>query len=193
MRTTRGRHPHNRLDELDRSLLGLTGLLNQRPVSLHAVERTLAVHIALPARAVPLQGAWLQLEPEQRTAIGRGGRNQALGRGTLVGGRVWDQEAGIPIVLGPMGFREAPAFLPTGTGFGQMRVLLGFILGGAFDVRLQLTIRPESVPSSKLGTAGSMRLGWTAWLTSRPRSYRQWRRLWLVPASRKSEAERCTT
>jgi type VI secretion system protein ImpH len=170
MRTTRGRRPHNRLDGLDRSLLGLTGLLNQKPVSLHAVERTLAVHFALPVRAAPLRGAWLQLEPEQRTAIGRGGRNRALGENALVGGRVWDQAAGILIVLGPMGFREALAFLPTGAGFAQMRVLLGFILGDAFEVRLQLTIRPESVPSSKLGKTGSMRLGWTGWLTSRPRN-----------------------
>lgn len=169
MRTTRRRHPDNRLHGLDRSLLGVTGLLNQRPVSLHAVERALVVHFAVPVRAVPLQGAWLQLEQEQRTAIGRDGRNQALGRGALVGGRVWDQEAGILIALGPMQFREALAFLPTGTGFAQMRVLLGFILGEAFDVRLQLKIRPESVPSSRLGTEGSMRLGWTAWLTSRPR------------------------
>jgi type VI secretion system protein ImpH len=190
MRTTRGRHPHNRLDGLDRSLLGLTGLLNQRPVSLHAVERTLAVHFALPVRAVPLQGAWLQLEPEQRTAIGPGGRNQALGRDALVGGRVWDQEAGILIALGPMGFREAFAFLPTGTGFAQMRVLLGFILGDAFDVRLQLTIRPQSVPASKLGKTGSMRLGWTAWLSSRRRSEPAVATIVLCAASGKSEAER---
>jgi type VI secretion system protein ImpH len=169
MRTTRRRHPHNRLDGLDRSLLGLTGLLNQKPVSVHAVERTLAVHFALPVRAIPLQGGWLQIEPDQRTAIGRNGRNQALGRDALVGGRVWDQGAGILIVLGPIGFREALAFLPTSTGFAQMRVLLGFILGDAFEVRLQLTIRPESVPLSRLGAAGSTRLGWMGWLTSRPR------------------------
>jgi type VI secretion system protein ImpH len=189
MRTTRGRHPRNRLDGLDRSLLGLTGLLNQRPVSLHAVERTLAVHFAAPVRAVPLQGAWLQLEPEQRTAIGQGGRNQALGRDAVVGGRVWDQEAGILIALGPMGFRQALAFLPTGTGFAQMRVLLGFILGDAFDVRLQLTIRPEDVPSSKLEKAGSMRLGWTAWLTSRPRSSPGMATIVLGASLRHSEAE----
>lgn len=186
MRTTRGRHPHNRLGGLDRSLLGLTGLLNQRPVSLHAVERALAVHFAVPVRAVPLQGAWLQLDPEQRSAIGRSGRNRALGRDALVGGRVWDQEAGILIALGPMEFRTAFVFLPTGTGFAQLRVLLGFILGDAYDVRLQLTIRPESVPSSKLGRTGSLHLGWTAWLISRPRSQPAVSRIVLCAPSGKS-------
>jgi type VI secretion system protein ImpH len=165
-----GRQAHNRLDGLDRSLLGLTGLLNQRPLSLHAVERTLTVHFALPARAIPLQGVWLHLEPEQRTAIGCSGRNQALGTGAVLGARVWDQEAGILIALGPMGFCEALAFLPDGIGFGEMRTLLGFVLGGAFDLRLQLTIRPQDMPPSMLEKTGFMRLGWTTWLTSRPRS-----------------------
>lgn len=169
-RIAQGRHPRNRLDGLDRSLLRLTGLLNSKPLSLHAVERTLAVHFALPVRAIPLQGGWLQLEPEQQTAIGATGRNQALGAGAVLGTRVWDQSAGILIALGPIGFYEALAFLPAGIGFAQMRTLLDFILGGAYDVRLRLTIRPQDMPLSALGKTGSMRLGWTAWLTSRPRS-----------------------
>jgi type VI secretion system protein ImpH len=178
---------------LDRSLLGLTGLLNQRPLSLHAVERTLTVHFALPARALPLQGVWLQLEPEQRTAIGCSGRNQALGTGAVLGARVWDQEAGILIALGPMGFLEALAFLPDGIGFGEMRTLLGFILGGAFDVRLQLAIRPQDMPPSMLERTGFMRLGWTAWLTSRPRSSPGIVTIILCAGSGNSEAQRCAT
>ena len=170
MRNTGGRHPRDRLDGLQRSLLGLTGLLNQKPVSLHAVERALAAHLGLQVRAIPLQGAWLQLEAAQRTAIGRVGRNQALGRDTVLGGRAWDQEAGILIVLGPMGFREALALLPAGTGFEQTLVLLGFMLGNAFDIHLRVTIRADDVPLSKLGETGFMRLGWTSWLTSRSRS-----------------------
>jgi type VI secretion system protein ImpH len=169
-RTTRGRHPRNRLQGLDRSLLGLTGLLNQRPLSLHAVERVLCVHFGLSVQVIPLRGGWLELEPEQRTAIGVRGRNQTLGAGAVIGARVWDQQAGILIALGPMDLREALAFLPKGSAFGQMQTLLGFILGGAFDVRLQLRVRAQDVPPSRLGRAGSMSLGWTAWVTSRPRT-----------------------
>jgi type VI secretion system protein ImpH len=170
MRITQGRHPRNRLDGLDRSLLGLTGLLNQRPLSLHAVERVLFVHFALPVRAIPLRGGWLYLDPEQRTVIGGSGRNQALGAGAVIGERVWDQQAGILIALGPMGLREALAFLPTGSAFGAIRTLLGFVLGGAFDVRLQLTIRAGDISLSKIDSTVAMRLGWTAWLTSQPRT-----------------------
>ena len=193
MRNTRGRDARNRLDGLDRSLLGLTGLLNQRPVSLHAVERTLAMHLDLPVYATPLQGAWLQLDVEQRTAIGRSGRNQALGASALVGGRAWDQQAGVLIALGPMGFHQALALLPTGAGFSQIRVLLGFMLGDAFDVRLRLTIRPEDVPASSLGKTGFLRLGWTAWLTSRPSKSPGILTIAVGAASGGSEAPRCTT
>lgn len=170
MRFTRGRHPRNRLNGLDRSLLGLAGLINQRPVSLHAVERTLAVHFALPVRAVPLFGVWLELEPRQRTAIGLNGRNQALGGGAVLGARVWDQAGGIVIALGPVGFLEALGFLPDGAAFGEMRTLLAFLLGGRLDLRLQLTIAPEGMPLSRIARSGSMRLGWSAWLTSRRRT-----------------------
>jgi type VI secretion system protein ImpH len=168
-RFTLGRHPRNRLDGLDRSLLGLAGLLNQRPLSLHAVERTLYAHFALPVRAIPLRGLWLRLESEQRTAIGASGRNRALGDGAVLGARVWDQAGGVLIALGPMGFREALSFLPNGTAYAQMRRLLDFLFGGAFAVRLELTINPQDMPVSKLEHGSSMRLGWAAWLTSRPR------------------------
>jgi type VI secretion system protein ImpH len=169
MRVTRGRHPRNRLDGLDRSLLGVTGLLNQKPLSLHAVERTLNVHFGVPVRAIPMRGVWLELEPGQRTAIGPSGRNQALGHGTVLGARVWDQAGGILITLGPLGFHEALAFLPDGTAFREMRRLVDFLLGRAFALSLQLTINPQDMPISKLEKGGAMRLGWTGWLTSRPR------------------------
>jgi type VI secretion system protein ImpH len=169
MRITRGRHPRNRLDGLDRSLLGLTGLLNQKPLSLHAVERTLNVHFGVPVKAIPMRGVWLELEPGQRTAIGPSGRNQALGGGAVLGARVWDQAGGILIALGPLGFHEALAFLPDGTAFREMRRLLDFLLGRALAISLQLTINPEDMPLSKLERGGPIRLGWTAWLTSRPR------------------------
>jgi type VI secretion system protein ImpH len=169
MRITRGRHPRNRLDGLDRSLLGLTGLLNQRPLSLHAVERTLGVHFGLPVRIIPLRGVWLQFEPDQRTAIGASGQNRGLGDGAVLGARVWDQAGGILIALGPMGFREALTFLPNGSAFAHMRTFVDFLLGGAFAARLQLTVRPQDMPLGRLEHGGSMRLGWATWLTSRPR------------------------
>jgi type VI secretion system protein ImpH len=169
MRVTRGRHPRNRLDGLDRSLLSLTGILNQKPFSLHAVERTLNVHFGVPVRAIPMRGVWLALEPAQRTAIGPSGQNRALGDGTVLGSRVWDQAGGILITLGPVGFHEALAFLPDGTAFREMRRLVDFLLGRAFALSLQLTINPQDMPISKLEKGGAMRLGWTAWLTTRPR------------------------
>jgi len=51
-----------------------------------------------------------------------------------------------------------------------MAVLLSFMLDDTFDLRLQLAVRAEDVPSSRLGKTGYMHLGWTAWLASRPRS-----------------------
>lgn len=112
---------------------------------------------------------WLDLEPEERTTIGASGRNQVLGDGAVLGGRVWDQAGGILIAVGPMTFREALTFLPNGTAFAKMRTLADFLLGGAFAVSFRLTINPQDMPVSRLEHGGSVRLGWAAWLTSRPR------------------------
>lgn len=154
-----------RLPRLMQSLVAATGLLNQRPVSAHALQRLLEGHFGLRVGMVPLQGRWLALAKDQVTRLGRSG---TLGRDAVLGRRVWDQQAGLGIEIGPMDLPRFLSLLPGGPGHDDLVGLVGFALGGVFDVDLRLVLRAADVPEARLGRAGA-RLGWTSFLGRRPR------------------------
>lgn len=159
-----------RLGGLEPSLLEAAGMLNMRPVSAHALQRLLAAHFGVPAGVCPLQGGWLALEEDEQTRLGRAGPR--LGAGAVLGRRVWDQGAGILLHLGPMHWALFAAMLPGGAAHLALTRLVGLLLGGMLDVRVELRLRPEETPAARLGggDAGRARLGWSAWLGSRPRA-----------------------
>jgi type VI secretion system protein ImpH len=165
----------------DRGLLYLAGLLNERPVSLHAVERAVAHHLGVPVRGEPFLGGWLPLPPDQTMVLGRRGRNNRLGTTSLLGCRVWSQSGGIRLVLGPLSLAEFDSLLPTGEAHVRLKRLLGYMLNGEVAVELDLHLvttemerwigkrrrKADEVPGPKaplrLG-AGGLRLGWKSWL-----------------------------
>jgi type VI secretion system protein ImpH len=167
--TSLGRRPKPRLDGLERSLLHLTGLLNQRPVSLHAIERLLAQHFGVAVRGIPLQGRWFALEPADVSLIGSGGRNNRLGQAVL-GRRIWETAAGITLEFGPLDLAHFQSFLPGGAAHSPLRRLLGFGLGGSIAVDARLLLKAPEVPAAKLGRQSGTALGWTSWLGKRPGS-----------------------
>jgi type VI secretion system protein ImpH len=166
---------------VDRGLLHLTGLLNQRPISLHAVERAVAHHLGVAVRGEPFVGGWLALPPDQAMVLGRNGRNNSLGQTSLLGSRVWSQSTGIRLVLGPLSLAEFDSLLPTGDAHGRLKRLLGYMLGGEVAVELELHLVTTEIrrwigrSARKLGEprgpsaplrlgAGGLRLGWKSWL-----------------------------
>jgi len=164
--TSLGRRPRPRLDGLERSLLHLSGLLNQRPVSLHAMENLLAQHFGTRVRGIPLQGRWLALEPEDVAAIGSRGRNNRLGQAVL-GKRLWEPAAGITLEFGPLDLARFRGLLPGGDAHRPLRRLLGYGLGGSVAVDARLLLRASDVPSARLGKQSGTALGWTSWLGRR--------------------------
>lgn len=161
-----------RLPGLDHILLACAGLLNQRPVSAHAIERTLTYALGTPVKVVPFVGRWLRLDDNQTTVLGPLGRNAVLGDGAVAGRRVWDQSAAIRLDLGPMTLRQMLPLLPGSKRHTLLKEMLGFTLGGQIEAEIRMVLPPRQVPVSRLWTktpARLPRLGWTSWLTTRPR------------------------
>jgi type VI secretion system protein ImpH len=94
------------------TLLPLAALVNQRPLSAHAIERAFSARFGIAARVVPFRGDWLRVPAAQRTMLGRRGRNRRLGHDAMLGGKIWDQSAGIVLELGPMPLDEAERLFP---------------------------------------------------------------------------------
>ena len=164
--TSLGRRPKPRLDGLERSLLHLTGLLNQRPVSLHAMENLVGQHFGVAVRGIPLQGRWYALEAGDVSVIGSSGRNNRLGQAVL-GKRIWEPAGGITLEVGPVGLAQFRSFLPGGHAHQPMRRLLGYGLGGTIAVDIKLLLKAPEVPAARLGGQAGSALGWTSWLGTR--------------------------
>ncbi|HSV28450.1 MAG TPA: type VI secretion system baseplate subunit TssF, partial [Candidatus Omnitrophota bacterium] len=172
LRTSLDREARSRLHGFERALLEPAALMNQRPVSLHAVEALVAHYLSLPVKGTPLVGRWLNLEADQTTVIGKGGRNAVLGQGAVLGTKVWDQAAAIRLEIGPLTLGRMIGLLPGGDANRAVHTLLGYALGGSTDVEMKLVMPPRQVPPTRL-TANRKRrparLGQTSWLTTRPR------------------------
>lgn len=157
------------IPDLAPALLPLAALINQRPLSAHAIERAVTSCFGVPARVMPFRGAWLHVSRQQRTEIGKKGRNHRLGMDAMLGGKLWDQSANITLTLGPMSLDTAERFLPgpnTPKDSVQPRLaaLLNFLVDGDVGIGTQLIVDPDTVRASRLTSAQPMRLGWTSWL-----------------------------
>ena len=153
-----------RLSVRDRALLPYTGLMGPGPRSQVGLIRVLEEYFGVDVEVMPFQGRWLMLAEQDVTRLGPElvGQNQALGHGTVLGHKVWDQSAAIEIRVGPLGFEKFSGFLPTGDLFEKLRGLARFYLGREIDFTLRLIIAGMEVPELRLGHGA--RLGWTSWL-----------------------------
>lgn len=118
----------------------------------------------VPVQVEQFVGHWLELQPAERTRLGREGA--VLGVAAVAGRRVWDRQHKFRLQMGPLTLAQYEAFLPGGARLRQLVdwVRLYVNLEYAWDVRLRL--RREDVPALRLGAG--RRLGWTTWLGRRP-------------------------
>jgi type VI secretion system protein ImpH len=153
-----------RMQVRDRALLYYAGILAQQPRSMVGLERILADYFQVPIKGQQFRGEWCELEESQWSTIGASGRNQRLGRDTvIVGTRVWDQQARFEIHLGPLTLRQFVGFLPTNWRFGVLCDLIRFYVKDEFEFSVRLILRAEEVPGARLKSSHP-ELSWTSWL-----------------------------
>jgi type VI secretion system protein ImpH len=148
----------------DRALLLYAGFLAQQPRSMAALESLLSDYFQVTVMGVPFCGQWHLLEDDQVTTIGASGQNRGLGRGAVLGTRIWDQEGKFEIRLSPLNLEKFLNFLPLGDGFTPLCELTRFFAGTDLDFEIRLMLKGDEVPESRLGGSAGPRLGWTSWL-----------------------------
>jgi type VI secretion system protein ImpH len=180
----------DRLDLADRSLLPYTGLFAEQSRSSVGLERVVEDCFGVPANVVQFQGVWHTLEESDVTRIGINGRNNALGRGAILGRRVYDPTANFELRLGPMSYARFITFLPKAAAFKPLKSLVRFYTREELGFSFRLCIAKDEIPPLRLALrsvpsgAGEAfgttrraespslqegpRLGWTSWLKTRP-------------------------
>lgn len=147
-----------------RALLHYSGILARRPGSAVGLERLLSDYLRVRVRVHQFEGSWQALDPEQWTAIGANGRNQALGNGALLGTRVWDQNSGVVIGIGPLSLERFEDFLPSRPAHTALAAMTRFYLGDTFCAEAHLILEAKEVPAAAIGRS---RLGYTSWLRAK--------------------------
>jgi type VI secretion system protein ImpH len=117
----------------------------------------------VPVRILELVGHWLDLGVSERSYLGQSGTS--LGAGAVLGATVWDRQSKFRIRLGALSLSQYESFLPGGKQMPQIVDWVRFYLCFELDWDLQLVLRKDEVPSTRIGMG--QRLGWTTWLGTR--------------------------
>ncbi|MGB0671958.1 MAG: type VI secretion system baseplate subunit TssG, partial [Rhodospirillales bacterium] len=158
----------------DRALLLFTALMHQKPRSSVGLEILLSQYFGTPAKVMPFLGQWMALEEDDQTVLSAKpgqGRNNALGQGAVLGGRVWCADDIFEVRLGPMSRKDFQSFLPIGKRFEALCSLVRYYSGVETDFRVRLAIEGKQAPPLRLAAKpgeGQAYLGWTTWLKARP-------------------------
>ncbi|HEX8962752.1 MAG TPA: type VI secretion system baseplate subunit TssG [Rhodocyclaceae bacterium] len=143
-----------------RALLGVAGLLADGRRSPPVLVGILSIYLQAPVRLEPLQGDWRRLDESQRLSLGRA--NCRLGVDSVAGSRVWDAQARVRLVVGPLDYARFRRLLPDGDGHAGLAAMVRYLLDRRFDAELRLLVRTDTLPAAAL--AGQPRLGHTTWV-----------------------------
>jgi type VI secretion system protein ImpH len=120
-------------------------------------------YFTVPVQVEEFVGHWMRLGPREQTALAHEGAE--LGRGAVLGRRVWDKQHRIRIHVGPLTFKDYESFLPGGPMLQKLVDWLRLYLSFELDWDVRLVLAMDEVPPLTLGRLG--RLGWTTWLGAR--------------------------
>ncbi len=146
------------------------GNFSRRPPSAIALQGMIAEYLETPTRIAQFHGRWLTLPRADQTRLPSPGEKPtvavALGRGAVVGERVWDLQSMFRIRVGPTRYREFRRLMPSGERLLPLCQLVRTYVGPEYEFDVQVVLRADEVPWCRLGEEA--RLGWNTWIRCRP-------------------------
>jgi len=152
----------------DESIAFFAGLLRQRPVSAETLERVLSGYFREKVVIEQFVGRWYAVPTDQRSTLG--GKNASLGTNLLVGERIWQRNLRIRIHIGPLSHERYMAFLPKGEIAYALEKILTLATGGQFEYEIRPILRAADVRPVSLGGSSGARLGYDAFMLTKPAS-----------------------
>jgi len=105
----------------------------------------------------------------QQTVLG--GEIGVLGKDAIAGGRVWQRDLRLRLVVGPLDHAGFMAFLPDGLAARALKSLLTMFTGLALEYEVELVLRAADVRPVTIAQASNVgRLGWDAYLVEGPQT-----------------------
>lgn len=154
---------------LDESIGYFAAAIRHRPSSAVQLARVLSEYFGHPVAAEQFVGHWYEVPLAQQTVLG--GAIGVLGKDAIAGGRVWQRDLRLRLVVGPLDHAGFTAFLPGGLAARALKSLLTVFTGLVLEYEVELVLRAADVRPVTISQASNLgRLGWDAYLVEGPQS-----------------------
>lgn len=129
------------------------------PRSPAAIQDALGDLMRMPVRIVEHVPRWRDIEPDERSRVGRGFAK--LGRDAVTGGRVRTVSDAFRVVVSVSSAGEMNELLPGGRRYALLAEALDAFAPPHLEWDIELEIANNAIRPARLG--GSGRLGWSGW------------------------------
>ncbi|HTE39755.1 MAG TPA: type VI secretion system baseplate subunit TssG [Steroidobacteraceae bacterium] len=129
------------------------------------LESILADYFGVALQVHSFVGAWMDIPPEARSALGGNPETAGLGTSMTLGSTSWQSQHKFEVQIGPVSLANFRNFLPGAAGLADLGELIRLYTNDEWSWQLRLLLRGDEVPAVQLG--GGARLGWTTWMGGR--------------------------
>jgi type VI secretion system protein ImpH len=157
-----------RLGVDDEAFLYYSGHFAHYPRPAAAMQDVLEDYFGVLIDVRELQGQWLRLDPDDRSAMPGpdhpDGLNVQLGVNAVVGDRCWDVQGKFRLRVGPLRYAAFRSLMPDGDALRPLAQMARTFAGPEYDLDVQLVLEAEEVPACRLGGDAGSHLGWNTWV-----------------------------
>lgn len=151
--------PHEEVDRIQLALLGHAGHTAGRRSPAAITDAATAI-LGVEAELDEFVGVWRALDPGDATRLG--GAGFALGRGASAGMAIYTVQDACMVRLKFPDLQAFERHLPGTPGFTLVSRVLGALVPGHLEWRIEYELPRDQTPTATLGSGA--RLGWTGWM-----------------------------
>jgi len=142
------------------------GSLSRRPLPSSSMVSLLSSYFGVKVELEQFAGQWVEASDAEQTCMGKG--NCTLGRDTLVGQRMWDQQTKIRLRIGPLSQTQFAEFQPGRSAAIALRQLVETCIGQSLNCDVNLVLDKNAISQSvmKADAEIPLRLGLNVWMRS---------------------------
>jgi len=138
----------------DMAKLFFSGRLACQTRNAEGLEAILKAYFHIPAEVQPFAGRWLHLPGDSLCQLGESPESGSLGVNAIAGSRFWDCQLSFRMKFGPMSLADYERMLPRGDAFERLKYWVLNYCGEHFFWDVQLVLKAEEVPATRLGETG---------------------------------------
>lgn len=142
------------------------GRLLSQARSAEGLRRLVGYFFDVPVKLHEFVAEWMSLPDDAHLRLGASPDVASLGRSTVMGGRVRGAQQRFRLRMGPLTRAQFRHLLPGGAALERLVGAVRAYIGDEKGWDVQLVLRHDEVPSTRLGKDG--RLGLTSWMGKRP-------------------------